>query len=55
MSQISRKFDPLRSTIEFWQGLCVFTSNDLGLRILLLRIDQPSQSLQMFDARETFR
>ena len=33
MNQISRKFDPLRSnycvlTIAFWQGSCVFTSND---------------------------
>ena len=26
MSQISRKFDPLRSNyIAFWQGSCVFT------------------------------
>ncbi len=41
MSQISRKVDPLQSN---WQGSCVFTSTNLGFAILLLRIDQPSQS-----------
>ena len=39
--------------IAFWQGSCVFTSNQV-LQILLLQIVQPSQSLQMFDARKTF-
>ncbi len=29
-------------TIAFWQGLCAFTNTNLGLAILLLRIDQPS-------------
>ena len=52
MSQISRKFDPLRSNyIVFWQGSCVFTSNTLGFADF---IDQPSQNSQMFDARKTF-
>ncbi len=41
-------------TISFWQGLCVITSTSLGFTILLLRIDQPSQSSHMFDARKTF-
>ncbi len=39
-------------TIAFWQGSCVFTSNNSGLRILLLQIDQPSQRSHMFDARK---
>ncbi len=52
MSQISRKCNPLRDlTIAFWQGSCVFTSNNLGFADF---IEQPSQNSQMFDARKTF-
>ena len=40
-------------TIAFWQGSCVFTSTDLGSQVLLLRIDQPLQSSQMFDAHKS--
>ncbi len=42
MSQLSRKIDLL--PIVFWQGSC---STNLGFAILLLRIDQPLQSLHI--------
>ena len=48
LSQISRKPDPLQSTIAFWQGSCVFTSTNLGFAILLLRIDQSSHMFVYF-------
>ena len=34
-------------TIAFWQGSCVFTSNNVRFAILLLRIGQPSQNSHM--------
>ena len=52
MSQISRNLDPLRSNYcVLARIVCIY---QLGFAILLLRIDQPSQSSQMFDARKTF-
>ena len=44
MSQISRKFDPNYCVLA--RIVCIY----LGFADLLLRIDQPSQSSQMFDA-----
>ncbi len=45
VGQISRKIDHLRSNYcVLARIVCIFTSTYLGFAILLLRIDQPSQS-----------
>ena len=49
----SQKIDPF-AIVVFWLRSCVITQS-LGFAILFFKlIDQPSQSLHMFDARKTF-
>ena len=50
MSQISRKFDPLRS------NYILRTGKDRVYLLVIMRIllDQPLQNSQMFDARKAF-